>query len=97
MKNYLFINDHFIIMSEEDNGAGKTLTPENVGMGLAFLGMVLFVAFGFLFWASMMMPQMFNMFAGPVHFVVVTALCLALIIGGYFLTKYHKKEENNSV
>jgi len=59
--------------------------------------MVLFVAYGFLFWASMMMPQLFNLFAGPVHFVVVSVLCLVLIIGGYFLTKFHKKEDNNSI
>jgi protein-S-isoprenylcysteine O-methyltransferase Ste14 len=65
----------------------STYTVENVGKGLAFLGVVLFVAYAFLFLFSMAMPQLFNLFSGPVHFVIVSIVSLSLIIGGWVLTK----------
>ena len=65
----------------------STYSSENIGKGLAFLGVVLFTAYAFLFIFSIAMPQMFNLFSGPVHFVVVSAISLCLIIGGWVLTK----------
>ena len=72
---------------EENIESNATYSAENVGKGLAFLGVVLFTAYVFLFVFSIAMPQMFNLFSGPIHFMVVAVVSLALIIGGWVLTK----------
>lgn len=71
----------------EENVESATYSTENVGKGLAFLGVVLFTLYCFLFVLSIAMPQMFNLFSRPVHFVVVTVISLSLVIGGWILTK----------
>jgi protein-S-isoprenylcysteine O-methyltransferase Ste14 len=72
---------------QENTESNQVYTSQNIGKGLAFLGVVLFVAYAFLFVFSIAMPQLFNLFSGPVHFVVVTVVSLSLIIGGWVLTK----------
>ena len=72
---------------EENIESETTYTSENIGKGLAFLGVLLFTAYVFLFVFSIAMPQMFNLFSGPVHFIVVTAISISLVISGWLLTK----------
>ncbi len=84
-------------MNEEVNEEVNPLTPENLGKGLTFLGMVLFVAYSFLFSLSISMPQLFNLFSGPGHFIGISIICLALIIGGYALTKVERHSPEKDI
>jgi hypothetical protein len=89
------INDG--LKSPEDVNEPDTITRENVGKGLAFLGIVIFIAYVLLFTLSISMPQLFNLFSGPGHLIIVTIFSLTLIIGGYIITKTEKPAEGDSV
>ena len=98
MKRYLLSRNNICDVKEETVEEENPITPENIGIGLAFLGMVLYVTYVFLFTLSIAMPQMFNLFSGPGHFIVISIICLALIIGGNLITKIKRQspEKDNN-
>jgi len=67
-------------------------TLDNAGKGMAFLGMVLFMAYALLYIFSQAQPEFFNLFGESRHFVVISGFCIILVIGGYALTKYRPAE-----
>lgn len=83
-------------MEEKENVTKERFNLDLAGKGLAFLGVVLFIAFAFLFCLSIALPELFSLFSGPAHIIGVSIISLALIIGGYGLTKKSKKSKENS-
>ena len=73
-------------MEQEEPDSPFSLS--NAGKGMAFLGMVLFVAYALLYIFSQAQPEFFNLFGSEAHFIIVGLFCLCLVIGGYALTKY---------
>ena len=69
------------------------VTLENAGKGLAFLGMVIFVAYALLYLMSRAQPEFFNLFGREGHFVAVSITCILLVLGGYALTKIKPKPD----
>jgi membrane protein implicated in regulation of membrane protease activity len=82
-------------MEEKQNAVEEGFNWDFAGKGLAFLGVVLFFAFAFLFCLSIALPELFSLFSGPAHITAVSIVSLALVIGGYALTKIGKKQKEN--
>ena len=80
-------------MEEKHNAAEEGFNWDFAGKGLAFIGVVLFCAFAFLFCFSIALPELFYLFSGPAHLVGVSIASLALVIGGYALAKIGKKQK----
>jgi hypothetical protein len=81
-----------------DEPEENVLTLGNIGRGLAFMGIVLFIAYGIIFWLAVSQPQLFHLFTGPEHFITISIVCLAMVIGGYALTKLERENgETNKI
>ena len=82
-------------MEEKEKNAEEGFNWDFAGKGLAFLGVVLFFTFAVLFCFSIAMPELFSLFSGPAQFIGVSTVSLALIIGGYALTKIRKNNRKD--
>ena len=78
-------------MEEEIVENKEILTLENVGKGLAFLGMVEFLLTGLFYFLSRGQPDQFHLFAETSHLVFMSIVALILVITGYALTKIKPK------
>jgi hypothetical protein len=78
-------------MEEETVPGNDGITPLCVGNGLAFLGMLLFL-FNILFYMlSRGQPEMFHLFAGIDHMIIMSTITLVLVAVGYAITRIGPK------
>ncbi len=66
-------------------------TLENVGKGLAFLGMVIFLLTTLFYFLSRGQPEQYNLFAEINHLIIMSAIAWIFVIVGYVLTKVQPK------
>ena len=69
-----------------------TVTMENVGKGLAFLGMIVFFLNILFYMMSRAQPDQYNLFAGENHLIYMSIIALIFVLSGYALTKYKPAE-----
>ena len=65
-------------------------TLENVGKGLAFLGMLVFFLTVLFYFLSLGQPALY-LFAGTSHLIIMSIIALIFVIVGYALTKVQPK------
>ena len=66
-------------------------TLENIGKGLAFLGMVVFLLTALFYFLSRGQPEQYNLFAETSHLIIMSAIAWIFLIVGYVLTKVKPK------
>ena len=93
MVTYLNSQVHSCIMEKEAQPEAPAVTLENVGKGLAFLGMVVFFLNAIFYLMSRAQPEQFNLFAGENHLIYMSIIALIFVVSGYFLTKIKPKPE----
>ncbi len=80
-------------MEEESQPEPQTITLDNVGKGLAFLGMIVFFLNILFYLMSRAQPEQFNLFAGENHLIYMSVIALIFVITGYALTKVKPKPD----
>ena len=80
-------------MEEESQSEPPVTTLENVGKGLAFLGMIVFFLNLLFYMMSRAQPEQFSLFAGENHLIYMSIIALIFVIAGYFLTKIKPKSD----
>ena len=67
------------------------MTLENIGKGLAFLGMVIFLLTGLFYFLSRGQPDQYHLFAETSHLIIMSIIALIFVVIGYALTKVQPK------
>ncbi len=78
-------------MEEEVIENPEVLTLENIGKGLAFLGMIVFLLTVLFYFLSRGQPEQFHLFAEFSHVIIMSIIALVFVIVGYALTKIKPK------
>ena len=78
-------------MEEEASQDNEVTTLVNVGNGLAFLGMLIFLLNIVFYLFSRAQPDFFYLFAGTSHLIIMSIIALIFVIVGYALTKVQPK------
>ena len=65
----------------------RITTLENIGKGLAFLGMVVFLLTTLFYFISRGQPEEFHLFAETSHLIIMSAIGWIFVIAGYALTR----------
>ena len=79
----------------EEELESPTITLENAGKGLAFLGMVVFFLNILFYLMSRAQPDQYHLFAGENHLIYMSIIALIFVVSGYFLTKIKPKTEES--
>ncbi len=78
-------------ISKETVQEEKITTLENIGKGLAFLGMIVFLLTTLFYFISRGQPEEFHLFAETNHLIIMSAIAWIFVIVGYVLTKIQPK------
>ena len=95
-ETYLQFQTHYLIMEDElvsnsEPAEEKITTLENVGKGLAFLGMIVFLLTALFYFLSRGQPEQFHLFAEVSHLIIMSIIALIFVVVGYALTKVQPK------
>lgn len=74
-------------MEEDPADNVPSLTYEDIGKGLAFLGMVVFLLTALFYFLSRGQPEQYNLFAETSHLIIMSAIGWIFVIVGYILTR----------
>lgn len=75
----------------EDSTEQNITTLENVGKGIAFLGMIVFLLTVLFYFLSRGQPEQFHLFAEASHLIIMSSIALIFVAIGYILTKLQPK------
>lgn len=78
-------------MGPETEPEENNLTLENVGKGLAFLGMIVFLLTVLFYFLSRGQPEQFHLFAETSHLIIMSIIAWIFVIVGYVLTRIQPK------
>ena len=101
-ETYLEFQAHSLIMEEnvpQEEATSDSPEPteqnittlENVGKGLAFLGMIVFLLTTLFYFISRGQPEEFHLFAETTHLILMSSIAWIFVIVGYVLTKIKPK------
>ena len=80
-------------MEEEAQPEAPAITLENIGKGLAFLGMIVFFLNIIFYFMAKAQPEQYNLFAGEAHLTYMSIIALVFVVSGFILTKIKPKPD----